>query len=344
MLRNQLDVVNCSETTPSDGNSYTAFTSPSCGGLCKCWEEGSLQMELAPWAVVTFFVYSVGFALFLYTTLKKNRATILEDQYLRAQGYGDSSSRLQLGDNCYQVRKRYSRIYYHFRPEYYYWILFIIGRKTAIALTSLLYRKNPSFQFAVALLVMFTAYVLQVKHQPYMSPSQFAAEVDTFKQKAMKEPKGQYGQIRDNTDKRLHHLRKRRNDTPGNRMSSRRAFPVVGGFESDAPAVVHKRVSKFNVNYNTVEGILLVCSVFVCLAGICFENAAEDGPFKRERTGLTWLTLFIVTVSIVYFVGVLVVEISIGKGYKWATTKDTADVELETEGLKPSSEMVEMER
>jgi hypothetical protein len=332
MLRNQLDVINCTETNPPDGNSYNSFTSPSCGGLCKCWEEGGLQMSLAPAAILTFFVYSVGFAFFIYYTLKKHRNTILEDQYLRAQGYGDESSRLQLGDTCYQTRKRFSRIYYHFRPEYYYWILLIIGRKTAIALTSLLYRKNPSLQFAVALLAMFSAYVLQVKYKPYMSPSQFSKEVESFRMKAVDEPKGHYAQIRNATDKRLFHLRKR--DPIASRIDSRaQSSKNVGIRDMDADVRIVKRVSRFNVNYNTVESTLLGCSVFVCLAGICFENADAEGPYKQVRQGLTWLTLGVVSSSIIYFMGVLVVEVAISKGYRWATTNDGLDVEKETAGL-----------
>ena len=341
MLRNQLDVFNCTETDPSDDNSYTAFTSPSCGGLCKCWEEGSLQMSLVPFAVITFLCYSVGFVVFLYYTLKKYRLIILEDQYLRAQGHGNNATPVSLGDACYLVRKRYSRVYYHFRPEHYYWIIVIIGRKTAIAMTSLLYRKNPSFQFAVALLVMFSAYMLQVKCQPYMSPSSFKHEVRNFKKHAKRDPKGEYGRVKQATDMRLYHFRKRNQSKGMRKRGESFADPV--NEKTPEPIKTNLPTRKFNVNYNSVESILLACSVFVCWAGICFENAAADGPFKTERKGLTWITLFVIITSIVYFMSILVVEIAADKGYQWAIVQDKIlDISSGTE-LRENAGLMDVE-
>ena len=89
LLRMQLDVVNCFPTDPpEDDATYTDFTSESCGGLCRCWEEGGLQMQLVPWTVIAFIIYSIGFPFFLYTVLKKNQVIIIKDQLLRCLGYG----------------------------------------------------------------------------------------------------------------------------------------------------------------------------------------------------------------------------------------------------------------
>ncbi len=59
------------------------------------------------------------------------------------------------------------RMYYHFRPDCWYWILMILGRKLMIAVTSLMFNKNPAFQMAIALLVLFVCYALQVRGTPY---------------------------------------------------------------------------------------------------------------------------------------------------------------------------------
>ena len=67
-------------------------------------------------------------------------------------------------------RKRYHRLYYHFRPDRYYWILLIVGRKAGIAFTALMFNKNAAFQLSVALLVMFIAYALQVCPHPASPP------------------------------------------------------------------------------------------------------------------------------------------------------------------------------
>ncbi len=41
-------------------------------------------------------------------------------------------------------------------------VIVILLRKFGIAFTSLMFNKNPEFQMAVALLIMFAAYALQV--------------------------------------------------------------------------------------------------------------------------------------------------------------------------------------
>jgi hypothetical protein len=54
-------------------------------------------------------------------------------------------------------------MYYHFRPDYWFWIVVILGRKLMIAVTALMFNKNPAFQMAIALLVLFICYALQVR-------------------------------------------------------------------------------------------------------------------------------------------------------------------------------------
>ena len=63
---------------------------------------------------------------------------------------------------AYAVRKRFQKLYYHFRPDTFFWMFSIIVRKFGIAFTALMFRKNAVFQMAFALLIMFAAYVLQV--------------------------------------------------------------------------------------------------------------------------------------------------------------------------------------
>ena len=56
-----------------------------------------------------------------------------------------------------------SRLYYQFRPDYYFWIMVILSRKLLIAFTSLMFNKNPAFQMSFALLFLFICYALQVR-------------------------------------------------------------------------------------------------------------------------------------------------------------------------------------
>jgi NADH:ubiquinone oxidoreductase subunit 6 (subunit J) len=60
----------------------------------------------------------------------------------------------------------------------------IILRKFGIAFTALMFNKNPEFQMAVALLVMFGAYALQVRFVPYLSPAEHANIVKDHERKA----------------------------------------------------------------------------------------------------------------------------------------------------------------
>jgi hypothetical protein len=46
----------------------------------------------------------------------------------------------------------------------------ILSRKFLIAFTSLMVRSFATYQLALALLVMFAAFVLQVVHRPYITP------------------------------------------------------------------------------------------------------------------------------------------------------------------------------
>lgn len=56
--------------------------------------------------------------------------------------------------HCYDFRKKFSKLYYQFKPDQYYWILCVISRKFTIAIASLLFRKNTSFQVTRAPLLL----------------------------------------------------------------------------------------------------------------------------------------------------------------------------------------------
>ena len=90
-------------------------------------------MTLLPWAVVALFVYVLGYPALLATHLWRNRELCMEDQLLRAKGVGDDRLTNPHG---YEFRRRYSRSYYQFKPDCFFWILFILFRKFCIAATS----------------------------------------------------------------------------------------------------------------------------------------------------------------------------------------------------------------
>lgn len=155
LTRTSLDIFNCNPTVP-------------------CWQQGGLHLQLLPWAALAFVAYTLGYPALLFFLLFKNRNSIKEDQILRAKGVGQN--RLS-NPTAYELRKKLHKMYYHFKPDYCLWILVVIARKFLVAFTSLMFRDNASFQLAVALLVIFCCYVLQVRFSPYMSPSEFPAVV-----------------------------------------------------------------------------------------------------------------------------------------------------------------------
>jgi len=63
-------------------------------------------------------------------------------------------------------------------------------------------------------------------------------------------------------------------------------------------------------DYNVVESVLLCCSVLVALSGIVFENVHEDSPYAKERKGLTYMAIGIVSFSLIYIIMVMCFEIN----------------------------------
>lgn len=171
----------------------------------------------------------------------------------------------------------------------------IILRKFWIAFTSLMFRKNPSFQMASALLVLFVSFALQSKFEPYMSASQYLDVLENHQRKADKGSK---------LHKRLEVAliraregRRERNKTVklGDRTRVRRAG---------------SQTAQYLFNYNTLESYLLACGVLVCLSGVMFESGRfESDYYSGQQSTLTYLLIALVSSSIIYWTTVLMVEV-----------------------------------
>jgi hypothetical protein len=92
---------------PPDGHLYLVAVFEECG------IPGGTQLTLMPWAIISCVVYIAGYPLAVLWVIWRHRELIMEDQLLRAKGVGDD--RLT-NPNAYQIRKRYSRLYYQFKP------------------------------------------------------------------------------------------------------------------------------------------------------------------------------------------------------------------------------------
>ena len=180
------------------------------------------------------------------------------------------------------------RMYYHFRPDYWFWIVIILGRKLMIAVTALMFNKNPAFQMAIALLVLFICYALQVRtaaktaccvwlgggcivptvhtsfllastmqvrNTPYMSMSERVDVLNDHRRRALTgDPKHM---LLMTTISQVKHAGRRQGVAASMDLQKQRA--IMGS------------TVNFFWNYNTVESVLLFSAVLVNLAvsGIC---------------------------------------------------------------------------
>merc|ERR1711871_709492 len=67
-------------------------------------------------------------------------------------------------------------------------------------------------------------------------------------------------------------------------------------------------------NYNSAEGILLSCAVFINLSGIMFQAFADcrrdiPGYYDGQKRLLTYVVIAVVTLSILYFLIVFISEV-----------------------------------
>jgi hypothetical protein len=158
LTRSIIDIFNCAPVSPPerdmDGNEVTYLqVVPE-----RCWQPGGIHLKLLPWAAIAFMLYCIGFPAVLAFIFWRWRKEIQADQILRVAGTGTSR---KTNEYYWDVRKRFHKLYYQFKPRTHYWLLVILARKFGLAFVSLMFRKNPTFQLALALLVMFWAYAMQ---------------------------------------------------------------------------------------------------------------------------------------------------------------------------------------
>jgi len=314
LTRSALRIFKCEPVTPDDGFKYTDFTDLSCeGGLCRC-DEG-LQAQLQGPAILGLIFYTIGYPLFILIILKTYKNKIKEDQLLRAAGIGDDR-KTTTSSEVYSVRKRWHKLYYHFKPGKTYWIFIIVMRKMWIAIAGLMFRGSPGFQLAVVLMILFASYVLQVQHRPYMSTAERDLVLEEHRRKASE---GDPDHLRIQPVMAMAIERQRLVENAlkikKKKMKLKETFSgksLVGFDESK------NKKMKYFWDYNTIEATLLACGIVVCLSGVMFESGRFDG-----RPDLQWmydliggLVAVVLVYSAVYYLAVFCSEV-LGSSPRW---------------------------
>ena len=312
LTRSALDVFNCVPLDPPD-KVHPEYTYMTAVGGVRCYEEGSLQVQLLPFAVFGILFYTIGYPIILGTIMWRNRVRIQRDQFLRSSGLGDKRDPTDLY-NVYNIRKRYSALYYQFKPRCYYWTVIIIARKFSIAAINLMLRSDVDYMLAASLLVMFCSFSLQLLNRPFMGPAEYRKVRETWGAKTASvsaawiantgtNSGGGGGGIGQSSGFDSTQRMPAKSDVP--RMRTTTLAKLAGGSVKSG-----KKISRWLVNYNTVESILLFCSVLIMLGGIMFSSSRFDNNKNlSELQTLTWVILFVISSSLVYYGTVLLLEL-----------------------------------
>jgi len=81
--------------------------------------------------------------------------------------------------------------------------------------------------------------------------------------------------------------------------------------DDEIEILAREKVHEYYFDYNTVESVLLACSVVVCLSGILFENPRFKDRLDLlwQKEMIAWIILSVIFGSMVYYAAVFVSEI-----------------------------------
>jgi hypothetical protein len=335
LTRTSMDVMNCAPTDVRIGHLtklhhnaplYYACLQPPDGheymsGLLDipCWEAGSLQVILFPFALTTLLGYTLVVPLYFLWFLRRHKEAIITDQLLRSKELGDDTL---TNPKYYDFRRTWSKLYYHFKPGRWYWEIVIFARKAALALSSLMFRSSPSYQLALALLILFAAYVGHVRAAPYLTHAGKAQVIMDHQQKTLTSP--------------MHALVEADMRAAEKRNVKKRHRTNLFELRNKRTAAQNAIFMVFD--YNTAESIMLASAVLTVLAGedmrthnccmlhlpapinslpagIMFDSnrfAADNLMYyKAEYDSLTAATISMIACSIVFWVVVFCVDLAI---------------------------------
>lgn len=311
--KSAIDVFNCTDTDPPTGKTYLRVLP-----LEECWIEGGVQAGLVVPASIFGLLYCFGFPGGVYYLFQKNKDVIAKDQTLRAYGKGDSKS----NNPNFAFRKAYSKLYLNFKPSHYWWIEMQIGRKLALIAISMIFQFNPAFQLAVALLLMFACFGVQVKNQPYLG---FFEKGNMIKEEAEKKILAGLARVDALESMALGGFMGAdaiTSSTIQDRIHSIRTKIVSIRVEAEKQRKLVRDQEMWLFNYNVIEEFYLICAIIVNLAGIMFDSSYLEGERNKiQKKILAYIIIVIILASLVFFCVVLGFEIYTAKNHIQAINK-----------------------
>ena len=295
-VQTALDMFNCGAIVSEDGvevdDTWYMLSYPEYVCYEKC-EEGAefCQNDYWPYAGFFFMLYGIGYPAFVAYVLlpKNNEYKSFQDQLMKAQGLGGTRD-TSYGE-VWEWHKRYSRLYYLFKPQYTYWMLFVLFRKLSLASIEILFRENVTFQLAAVLLLFFWAYVMHTRNHPYMSTFEYIDTAKNFKDEIER-----IDAITRNEQAKLVGIK---SSLAAQRGHSGRIDQVIA--HGAAKAAKGRDVGgKYLWNWNSVEAVLLMSCVLVAVFGIMFSSAYIE-PGDYTYSVLAVCTMVVVIGSLVYF-------------------------------------------
>jgi hypothetical protein len=308
LTKKAMDVFNCSPgDPPDDPKNPTLFMDMAPDQVCYSpgnWDTG-MHTKLIPWSIACVLSYSLAFPLFVWFKFKRYKEAIFEDQVLFAQDRGRSPDT----NPNFAFRKRYSGLYKNYKPDKWYWVLIVLIKKLGLCFTALMFKRNPTFQLAVAVMILFWAATMQLNHRPFMSMIE--------RSNIVKE-----ASVRDY--ERGHKLIRKMSAFGGDATEIEKAKRQLA-MEEKAQLVVARSLkiaSKYFVNYNDVESVFLVSSIFVCLSGVMFASGYFQPKYRQGASdAMASVVVMCVGISFIYYCYVIGMEITGQKKYNLAINK-----------------------
>jgi hypothetical protein len=181
---------------------------------------------------------------------------------------------------------------YVFTPcaSFRYWEFVILARKLAIVSVSVGLRNSSSYQLAMMLLVLFAAFSVHVKNNPYFSHADRPNVLREHQEKIATDP------LHASLEADIRLLAKQ--NSRRNVRKARQFFDVNS--VSKDPVDYALLVA---LDYNTVETVLLGSAILVCLSGLMFSSSRFTGLlagyYTAEYDGLAYTTIILICFTLV---------------------------------------------